>query len=370
MTPTSDEKLLEEAIQERVSILQVNQEADRRIAEQQDEPLVLVDVNRMVTNLEPTTYLVEDYLELGTVGMLCGKYQTGKSFVALDWACCVSTGSEWFGHEVETGNVLYVAAEGASGQKKRAAAWIQENHQAIEKEALQFLLKPVQFASPRQIERLGELIVEQEIDLLIVDTLARSTTGLSENDAMDMNLFINGCFKLRDARGTQKTTVLVVHHLGKDEKRGARGHSSLVADIDFNFEVRTKGDVEGWVLECDKLKDDRHPDPWSFTLKQVELATGITSCVVINNDTGSISAARPHFEESQGIRRSATLDQSVKARKGKRKRSEAATQRLVDALDELGEGATDEQLAQHMGITRQAVNRKRLILMRNTTCNS
>jgi putative DNA primase/helicase len=40
---------------------------------------------------------------------------SAKSFIAVDLACCVATGTQWRSHQVERGKVLYLIAEGTSG---------------------------------------------------------------------------------------------------------------------------------------------------------------------------------------------------------------------------------------------------------------
>lgn len=41
--------------------------------------------------------LIEDTLDKRTVLLLAGRNSTGKSFLGLDWACCIATGRPWQG---------------------------------------------------------------------------------------------------------------------------------------------------------------------------------------------------------------------------------------------------------------------------------
>jgi len=66
--------------------------------------------------------LVDGVLDQGTVALLYGKWGSGKSFIALDWAASVATGRAWQGRSTEQRRVLYVAAEGAFGFKGRVDA--------------------------------------------------------------------------------------------------------------------------------------------------------------------------------------------------------------------------------------------------------
>ena len=54
--------------------------------------------------------------------MLVGPSNTGKTFIALDMAMSVAAGTDWHGHKVRQGAVLYLATEGSFSFKNRMAA--------------------------------------------------------------------------------------------------------------------------------------------------------------------------------------------------------------------------------------------------------
>lgn len=203
--------------------------------------------------------LIEGIIDKGTVSMLNGFRGTGKSFLALDWACSIATGIEWLGHGTEHGRVLYVAAEGGYGQSRRVDAWEAEHEAEIDDEWFHMYPQPIQFAQADQIARLRELASVESYDLIIIDTLARSTVGLEENSAKDMGLFVDELYRLRDALGNSETAILVIHHTGYEMNR-ARGSSSLEAAMDTVFTVKCEGGDnprphEGMKLINTKQKD-------------------------------------------------------------------------------------------------------------------
>lgn len=87
--------------------------------------------------------------------------------------------------------------------------------------------------------------------------------GADENKASDMGAFIAGCDAIKAATGA---TVLVVHHSGKDETKGARGSSSFRAALDAEFLVKreTVG-AKALVLTCTKQKDAEEAESRSMT---------------------------------------------------------------------------------------------------------
>ncbi|HGC0788078.1 TPA: DNA primase, partial [Escherichia coli] len=83
-------------------------------------------------------------------------------------------------------------------------------------------------------------------------------------------------------------TVLVVHHSGKDETKGARGSSAFRAALDAEYRIsRENSDVTALVAACTKMKDAEEPKESAYDLKSVEVFTDtdgeeIVSMVVID----------------------------------------------------------------------------------------
>lgn len=67
--------------------------------------------------------------------------------------------------------------------------------------------------------------------------------------------------------------MLVVHHSGKDEAKGARGSSSFRAVLDAEFQVKREGDQIAMILTCTKMKDAEEPKRGAYDLQPVKLFT-------------------------------------------------------------------------------------------------
>ena len=67
----------------------------------------------------------------------------------------------------------------------------------------------------------------------MLDTLARTMSG-DENAQQDMNRYVAACDRIREETGA---TELVVHHVGKDAKRGSRGSTVLPGAIEAEFTI-------------------------------------------------------------------------------------------------------------------------------------
>lgn len=108
----------------------------------------------------------------------------------------------------------------------------------------------------------------EKVELIIFDTLARCFGGSDENDARDMGAFIEGCDVIKRETGA---TVLVVHHSGKDEAKGARGSSAFRAALDAEFNIKREGEAKALVLTCTKMKDSEEHERHAYDLRMAEL---------------------------------------------------------------------------------------------------
>ncbi|WP_422398999.1 AAA family ATPase [Xenorhabdus griffiniae] len=235
-----------------------------------------------------------DYVVKGIIPAhsLCSIYGTSgsyKSFLAGAWGCHIATGKAWAGKQVAQGSVLYVVGEGGIGVPRRIKAWEIVNGQAVEN--MYLINTPVFPASPAEVHELViaarqvEAETGQPVRLIILDTLARCFGGADENDSKDMGAFVRGCDELKTKTGA---SILVVHHSGKDESKGARGSSAFRAALDVEYRISREGKKGGaLVITCTKMKDAEEPETKAYDMHVVELFTDkdgedITSLALID----------------------------------------------------------------------------------------
>jgi hypothetical protein len=235
------------------------------------------DPEWLVAEMLPTDALVELY----------GKEGLGKSFFALDMALCVASGRDWKGREVRRGEVVYVNAEGGGGIKTRIRAWVEANTNE-NLEGFRVLPRQVDFQDSEINILIDEINVAQiSPKLIVIDTLARCFGGGDENSAGDMGRFVHGCDRLRTA--FSGATVLVIHHAGKDPRRGARGSSALGAAVDTKLAFA--GQRGSPTIECLKQRDAELFKMIFLDLQVVDVQGGQTSCVLVRGKASSLSGA-------------------------------------------------------------------------------
>ncbi|MEB5973498.1 helicase RepA family protein [Pantoea dispersa] len=219
-------------------------------------------------------YVMKHVLPAQALCSIYGPSGSFKSFLAVSWACHISAGLPWAGHRVNRGAVLYIVGEGGIGVPRRIRAWEQVYQQRVENVWL--VNRPVFPVRQSEVQEVilaaGQIASEGglPVRLIVIDTLARCFGGNDENDARDMGAFIEGCDDIKRKTGA---TVLVVHHSGKDEARGARGSSAFRAALDAEFQVKREDENIALILSCTKMKDAEEPKRRAYDLQPVRLFT-------------------------------------------------------------------------------------------------
>ena len=219
-------------------------------------------------------WLIKDLLPKGAFVVLYGKPGSFKSFVAICIAAFVAASVAWFGRAVKGGPVLYIACEGQAGLGLRREA-LRKKFNLPESIPLGFIRTQVDLCSPgADTAQIIELIQETTPDpaLIVIDTLSRALAGGDENSPKDMGSFILNVGKLMNATGA---AVLAIHHCGKDEARGMRGHSSLRGAVDTELEiVRHFAEDKSASITITKQKDGEDGLTFEVQMETVTLTVG------------------------------------------------------------------------------------------------
>ena len=232
-------------------------------------------VKELVKGVKPINWLIKGFLEMDSLSLMFGEPACGKSFTAIDLACCVATGKDWHGKQVKRqGPVFYIAGEGFNGLSRRLMAWQVSHGYNLRNAPIyisQCAASLTDLGNARLVSASIEEIVEEtggEIpSMIVIDTLARNFGPADENATKEMNTFINHIDQLLRAR--YQCNVLIVHHTGVGSKDRARGNSALKGALDAEYAV-VKSDDE-ITITAKKMKDADEPDPIKFLFHPVRL---------------------------------------------------------------------------------------------------
>jgi len=231
--------------------------------------------DRLAAGLKPIQWLVRGYVEADSLSLMFGDPGCGKSFAAIDLACCIATGTPWHGNKTTTGAVFYIAGEGQNGLMRRFAAWEQHNCIPLNDAPLFVGHRPAQLVSAAAAADVANAVEEIQAEtgqapaMIVIDTLARNFGG-DENSQEDMGAFIANLDAFLRKSGEWNATVMIVHHSGHADKSRSRGSSALKGAVDAEYSL-TKGEDGIVRMEATKMKDAEHPAPVAFKLESVVL---------------------------------------------------------------------------------------------------
>lgn len=261
--------------------------SDRTTKSSRFEPILWDDIR---ANLN-TRWLIKGVLPRHGQGMIYGATGSGKTFEALDISAHIGLGFSWRGLKVERAGIVYFACEGRDGIKNRIEAFKRRFCPTVGDVPFMVLPAGLDLCSrDGDTDEIIKMIKEAEkklsvpVGLVLVDTLSAAMAGGEENTSKDMGAYVKNTGRIAEATGA---FVLSVHHCGKDEAKGARGHSLLKAAMDFESEVVNANGLR--TMTVTKQRDGESGQTFSFRLEKVELgkdADGdiVDSCVCVPVD--------------------------------------------------------------------------------------
>jgi putative DNA primase/helicase len=230
-------------------------------------PLTVAEIRAMPA----PPWLVREIVQSRSLLLVYGASGSGKTFLMLDLALGIARGCRWFDCRVRQGGVIYIATEGHL--KLRLDAYMQHNG-LTDAELTPFralstslnLLDPDADLAPL-LEALREAANDMGgVAFVVLDTLNAMMAGGEENSSQDMGRMVAVGRRIME---TLDCTVAYVHHGGKDEDRGARGHSCLRAAVDS--EIKVKDDKGQRVATITKQRDGHTGTDLFFRLVPVDL---------------------------------------------------------------------------------------------------
>jgi hypothetical protein len=218
----------------------------------------------------PIRWLVKHWLQEAALIMVHGPSGGGKTFAVLDWSLHIASGrTDWHGHRVKPGPVVYLAGEGHHGLRSRLAAWSQ--HYGVDDPDMWISKTGTDLNTPEGYTRVVDAIraLDQVPVLICVDTLHRFLFG-DENSSVDAKTMIDACAALMREFSC---SVLLVHHTGvaDEAQHRARGSSAWKGALEIEISVvPAKGDTPIQIVQR-KSKDAEEAEPVFANLQSVAI---------------------------------------------------------------------------------------------------
>jgi AAA domain/Primase C terminal 2 (PriCT-2) len=243
-------------------------------------------------------WLIKHLLPTTGVGLISGQWGTGKTFVAIDLALSLMTGTPFAGRTAKRkGGVLFIAAEGASEipirlsglieaklpdhKDKLPFAWAESWPMLMVSGAVEQLAVIAKEAADRMKAEFGVDLV-----LVIVDTMSAAAGFKDENASSEAQFVMNVLSELSRRTGA---LILACDHFGKAVETGTRGSSAKEAAADVVIaclgDRAQAGSVTALSIAVRKLRSGATGAETPFRLRTVDMGVDedgepITTCVV------------------------------------------------------------------------------------------
>jgi hypothetical protein len=251
-----------------------------------------------INALPPMEWCVKGLLPDRGLAAIYGASASGKSFLAIDLSLAIAAGKPWSGNRVKPRTVIYITLEGEAGLQKRLNAWRTRNCADVPQN-FYAIVQPLNLLERQDVIDLIAALPQGCV--VFIDTLNRAAPGADENSAVDMGNIIAALKQISEATDA---LVIPIHHTGKDQARGLRGHSSLFAALDGAIEVERT--AHGRTFRAAKVKDGNDGEKTGFRLDVVSLGIdsdgdAITSCVVAADDAVIIERRLPRGAKQRAV---------------------------------------------------------------------
>ncbi len=254
----------------------------------------------ILANFNPAAeeWLVKKLFPSVGIGVLYGQSEAFKSFIGLDVGGHIANGWDWGGRKTKQGSVVYVAAEGAAGVRKRLVGFYQRHKDRGVSTSAPFHMTAVAPNLGTGQADLKELIAAIEAicpnpRFIVLDTIAQSLGGADENGAGMAQFVINATALANHFR----CFVLALHHVGLSDDQRMRGWSGLRNGIDAELICERTDKEMKTTLTLRKLKDEDKNVSLCVSMERVVIGQDAdgddVTTLVVKSVEGATDEARP-----------------------------------------------------------------------------
>jgi KaiC/GvpD/RAD55 family RecA-like ATPase len=213
-------------------------------------------------------WIIPNVLPKGLVSGIVAQSGTGKTWLAYDLMRTLAAGGTWAGkYLVEARKVAFIDLEGDYvTMKQRIKLMEAGDPHGVPAEARGRLLfnsdlGQIDVAAPKStdeevsiVDEIIDMIKENGIEIVFIDSLSK--THYEDENSERMKAVMSALEHIARVAGC---TVVVIHHMGKDSARGARGSSAIKAAFQHVIELNagqenTEGLAKGVKVSLTKAK--------------------------------------------------------------------------------------------------------------------
>lgn len=225
--------------------------------------------------VEAPEFLIPNWLVADSVTCVYGAPGSYKSFFCLSAAFCLAAGVSFAGKPVRQTSVAYVAAEGQRGVALRLEALRAAYEVTPARTSFRLITQPLNLLDDEEvgvfIRYLADLERREDIKfgLVVLDTYSQCIAGADENSQAIASKASSNMIRIRRELAT---TVVYVHHTGKDATRGMRGSDALRANTDGAVEIIRDDEQQAATAIVRRSKDASTGERLRFAMRFQKVA--------------------------------------------------------------------------------------------------
>lgn len=244
------------------------------------DTLQLVGVDELVaTEPEGSEWLVEGLMPYQGSLMVAAAFKTGKTTLALNMVHALTTGKPFLGefHVPEPMKVAYFDLELGSRLARKWFMDMQPDMAMVKYADLKGMGRKLDVRVDAVFDHLVQILRSNSIDVVIIDPLSAlcSALGINENSNEDVRPLMDRLDALVAEAGCKG--LMVIHHTGKDETRGARGASAF----------QDWSSVNGYLSKAQSGQSKFHAKGRDVDVKAVELSYDSTTRMLAVEHSGA-----------------------------------------------------------------------------------
>lgn len=228
------------------------------------EPLRVLSADEFLDSPAPE-YLVPKMFYRDGLSVVFGAPGAAKSFLVLDIALSLATGTAWRGQPIGRGRVHYVMAEGQATNTLRTRAWLE--HREVDRAELRGWWSAIPTAvmlTDSGVLPYLPLLEQDQPDLIVLDTKNLMFAG-KESQGDDYGQMLRVLHRIREAAGG--AAVVLIDHSGLGDETRTRGSNAQKGGVETEIRVTNESGVRRAEVTRDKSGADGAE--WVYKLVQV-----------------------------------------------------------------------------------------------------
>ena len=251
------------------------------------EPFETVDLRSKVYARPP--FIVDRFLCPGLT-LFAAPSKTGKSFLALDLACCVAEGKPFWGFDTAAGDVLYLALEDSENRIQDRLVKVGRNDPTDVPESLHVVLRGAHTLDDGLITQLEQWIdANSNPKLVIIDTLELIKGKVSRNESA-YSADYRFMRPLHDLALEKSMAIICITHT----RKGTGYALDDVFDQIIGSTAQMGGSDASWIISGKRGEDTKTftATGRDFESVEFEIARSATGRWVFNGTSEELKAAQ------------------------------------------------------------------------------